>query len=85
VRNPLLYPMQHPRLTLLGLALATAVLGAGIPRLHSEFGYRVLLGDEHPSVKTLDSVIETFGGGLPLRIVWECGADQPCQTLAGAA
>ena len=42
--------MQHPRLTLLGLALTTVLLAGGLPRLHSEYGYRVLLGDEHPSV-----------------------------------
>ncbi len=77
--------MQHPRFTLLGLALTTVLLAGGLPRLHSEYGYRVLLGDEHPSVTALDSIIASFGGGLPLTIAWECGLDQPCATLTSNA
>ncbi|MBW2361117.1 MAG: MMPL family transporter [Deltaproteobacteria bacterium] len=77
-----LLALRRPRLTLLCLLLTTMLFAGGLPRLRSEFGYRVLLGDDHPSVKTLDAIIATFGGGLPLTIAWECGPQLPCATLA---
>ena len=73
--------LTYPKITLLVLALITVVLGVGLTRLRTEFGYRVLIGDDHPSIETLDSFIEQFGGGLPLRILWECGDGHPCQTI----
>ena len=73
--------LSYPKLTLLVVALVTAVLGVGLTRLRTEFGYRVLIGDEHPSVRALDAFIAQFGGGLPARIAWECGEGQPCNTV----
>jgi predicted RND superfamily exporter protein len=61
--------------------LVTAVLAAGLPGLRTEFGYRVLVGDEPPSVQALDALIEQFGGGMPVQIVWECGSAMPCATV----
>jgi predicted RND superfamily exporter protein len=72
--------LTYPKLTLLAVALVTAVLGVGLTRLRTEFGYRVLVGDDHPSIRTLDSFIEQFGGGMPFYIVWECGEGHPCNT-----
>lgn len=46
--------------------------------MHTEFGYRVLLGDDHPAVRTLDGLLAEFGGGLPLWLAWECGDGHPC-------
>ncbi len=60
------------------LVFATGVLALGLPRVHPEFGYRVLIGDDHPAVRSLDGFIERFGGGLPIQIGWECGEGLPC-------
>jgi predicted RND superfamily exporter protein len=67
-----------PRTTLAILLAITAVLGMGVPQVRTEFGYRVLIGDEHPSIQTLDALIEQFGGGLPVQIAWDCGIGLPC-------
>lgn len=75
------FALRHPRRTLLAVSTVSLLLAAGLPNLHSEYGYRVLLGDDHPSVLSLDSIITTFGGGLPLKIVWECGPGRPCASL----
>ncbi|MEE8550995.1 MAG: hypothetical protein V3T08_07035, partial [Gemmatimonadota bacterium] len=73
--------LAHPRVTLLVLALITAGFAAGLPRLRTEFGTRVLIGDEHPSIQALDALIERYGGGLPVLIVWSCGQGQPCDSV----
>jgi predicted RND superfamily exporter protein len=73
--------LRYPKLTLLAVVLITAVLGVGLTRLRTEFGYRVLIGNDHPSIRTLDAFIEQFGGGFPLYIVWECGDRLPCDTV----
>ena len=73
--------LSYPKTTLLVVALITAVLGVGLMRLRTEFGYRVLIGDSHPSIRALDSLIAQFGGGLPVRIAWECGEGKPCRSV----
>jgi predicted RND superfamily exporter protein len=75
--------LAYPRVTLLLLAVITASLAAGLPQLRTEFGYRVLIGDDHPSVRALDELIARFGGGLPLVIAWECGDGWPCESAFG--
>jgi predicted RND superfamily exporter protein len=77
--------LTYPKLTLLVVGLVTAVLGVGLTRLRTEFGYRVLIGDSHPSVVTLDRMIERFGGGLPIQIAWECGEGHPCDNVFDGA
>ena len=42
---------------LLVLALITSGLGYGLTRLRTEFGYRVLIGDDHPAIERLDRLI----------------------------
>jgi hypothetical protein len=50
----------------------------GIPRIEPAFGFRVLIGDDHPAIQALDQMIEEFSGGLPVLIAWQCGEDYPC-------
>lgn len=73
--------LRFPKLTFLILLAITVVLGAGVLRVRTEYGYRVLLGDEHPSIRVLDELIERYGGGLPITIAWECGPTQPCDDV----
>ena len=72
----------YPKTTMIILLAITAVLAAGLPRVRTEFGYRVLVGDDHPSIQALDALIAQFGGGLPLQIGWTCGGERtrPCAT-----
>lgn len=80
------FSLLHPRVVGLALLAVTLLLATGLPRLRTEFGYRVLIGDEHPSIQRLDEFIERFGGGYPIRIVWGCEptARGPCQTVFDA-
>ena len=72
------YCVDRPKQTLLIMFTITMLLGFGLPKLHSEFGFRVLVGDGHPSIVALDEFIQNFGGGLPVQIAWECGVGKPC-------
>jgi len=76
--------LRAPALTALALLVITGLLGAGLLRVHTEFGYRPLLGGDHPAIQTLEGFIETYGGGFPLLIVWECGEGQPCRSALDA-
>lgn len=73
--------LRHPKTILAILGAITLGLGAGLPRVHSEYGYRVLIGDDHPSIVALDALIERFGGGFPIQIGWACGKGQPCASV----
>ena len=73
--------LRSPKVTLFILLVITGFLGAGVPHVRSEYGYRVLLGDDHPSIRNLDRFIERYGGGLPILIVWECGQNRPCENV----
>ncbi len=73
--------LTHPRGTLALLLALTAMFALGIPRVRSEFGYRVLIGDAHPAIQALDGFIEKFGGGFPVQIAWECGSGFPCESV----
>jgi predicted RND superfamily exporter protein/signal transduction histidine kinase len=73
--------LRFPKATLSILLLITAVLAVGVTRVRSEYGYRVLLGDDHPSIRILDEFIERYGGGLPIIIAWECGPGLPCSDV----
>ncbi len=70
--------LDYPKTTLAILSAVTLMLAAGLPRVRSEFGYRVLIGDDHPAVQRLDRFIEKFGGGFPIQIAWECGPGFAC-------
>lgn len=72
--------LRNPRLTAVVLLATTVAFCLGLPKLHSEYGYRPLLGGSHPSIEKLEEFIEIFGGGFPLLIVWECGPKHPCST-----
>ena len=54
--------LAYPKLTVAILAAITVALGAGLPKVRTEFGYRVLLGDTHDSIQRLDALIDQFGG-----------------------
>ena len=62
---------------LLVLALITSGLGYGLTRLRTEFGYRVLIGDDHPAIERLDRLIAHFGGGLPVHVAWSAAPGTP--------
>jgi hypothetical protein len=63
------------------LAGVTVILGAGTTRVEQAFGFRVLVGEDHPAIQALDSLVAEYSGGFPVRIVWECGPQQPCETV----
>jgi hypothetical protein len=73
--------LAYPQAAIALLLAVTVALCAGLPRVESAYGYRVLVGDAHPSIRSLDALIEQFGGGLPVQIAWECGAGAPCQDV----
>jgi predicted RND superfamily exporter protein len=73
--------LTYPKTTIAILLVVTAILGAGLPNVRSEYGYRVLVGDDYPSIQALDALIEQFGGGLPVQIAWECGPGRPCANV----
>lgn len=77
--------LRAPAVTAGVLLAVTVALGAGLLRVHTEFGYRPLLGGDHPSIETLERFIETYGGGFPLLIVWECGEGEPCRSALDAS
>jgi predicted RND superfamily exporter protein/signal transduction histidine kinase len=76
--------LEFPKTTLAVLFVVTVILAAGLPKVRPEFGYRVLIGDDHPAVQRLDGFIEKFGGGLPIQIGWECGPGLPCKNVFDA-
>ena len=73
--------LDHPLGVLVLLSLITLAFAGQIPELKTEFGYRPLLGEEHPSIQVLDGFIERFGGGFPVQIVWSCSEVPHCQTI----
>jgi predicted RND superfamily exporter protein len=73
--------LTHPLATLAALAALTAVLGAGIPRLSTDVGYRSLLGSDHPAVARFDAFLERFDGGFPLAAVWSCAETSRCTSV----
>ena len=73
--------LRRPRLTLVALLGLSIALGFGVPRVTPAFGFRVLVGDDHPAIQTLDDMIEEFSGGLPVQIAWQCGPGHPCQNV----
>ena len=60
------FSLRRPWLTLGILLAITAVLGVGVPKVKQAYGYRVQIGEHHPSVQNLNSLIEEFSGGLPI-------------------
>ena len=48
------FSLRRPWLTLAILLAITVGLGLGLPKLETKYGYRVLVGDEHPSIQSLD-------------------------------
>ena len=85
MRSPLSWftevSLGHPVRVLVLLSLITLAFAGQIPKLRTEFGYRPLLGEEHPSIQVLDGFIERFGGGFPVQIVWSCSESPHCQTI----
>ena len=75
------FSLRRPWLTLAILLAITAVLGVGVPKVKPAFGFRVLIGEDHPTIRDLDSMVAEFSGGLPIQIAWECGAGQPCDSV----
>lgn len=77
--------IDHPRVVLALVLLATGVFAIGALRVRAEFGYRVLIGDDHPSIRRLDSLVSVFGGGIPILLSWRCDDGAPCEDVFGPA
>jgi len=75
------FSLEHPRAHLALLAGATLLLALGVPKVQPEYGYRVLIGDEHPAIQSLDAIIAEFGGGLPVQIGWSCEGASICKNV----
>ncbi|MDQ6964510.1 MAG: efflux RND transporter permease subunit, partial [Mariprofundales bacterium] len=60
-RNPLLTPLRHRGVTLLGLALLTLVLSFGLPYLEIDSGFSSLVSDDNPDKKAYQQVVQEFG------------------------
>ena len=75
--------LASPRAVVALVVLATCLLLLGAPGSQVEFGYRPLVGSEHPSIRRLESFVERYGGGFPVQIAWECGSGHPCSTALG--
>ncbi len=73
--------LGHPVRVLVLLSLFTLAFAGQLPKLRTEFGYRPLLGEEHPSIQVLDGFIERFGGGFPVQIAWSCRQSPHCETI----
>jgi len=73
--------LRYPGRVAAGLAVVTLILGAALPGLRPEFGYRVLLGGDHPAIQRLEGVMDAYGGGFPGYIVWRCGDGAPCDSV----
>jgi hypothetical protein len=73
--------LRRPALVLLALSLLTSAFAGQLPGLRTEFGYRPLLGEEHPSIQALDRFIERFGGGFPVQIAWSCPGNPRCESV----
>ncbi|NRA02751.1 MAG: hypothetical protein HRU00_09150 [Myxococcales bacterium] len=79
------FSLRRPWLTLAVLLVITGVLGAGLPKVKPAYGFRVLVGSDQPAIQALSSLVEQFSGSDPVRIAWECGAGQPCETVFDVA
>ena len=75
------FSLRRPWLTLTLLLAITVGLGAGMSGIQPGYGARVLIGENHPAIRNLDSMIEQYAGGNPLLIAWECGPGHPCQSV----
>ena len=42
--------LDYPKSSLATIVAITIVLGFGMTRLYTEFGYRVLIGESHPAI-----------------------------------
>ncbi len=73
--------LGYPVWVLVLLSLFTLAFACQLPKLRTEFGYRPLLGEEHPSIQVLDGFIERFGGGFPVQIAWSCRESRHCETI----
>ena len=65
------FSLRRPWLTLGVLLAVTGVLAVGLPRVKPAYGFRVLVGPDHPAIQALDSLVNEFAGGYPVRIAWE--------------
>ena len=79
------FSLRRPWLTLAVLLVITGVLAEGLPKVKPAYGFRVLIGSDHPAIQALDSLIEEFAGGHPVRIAWECGPGNRPQTRQPAS
>lgn len=72
--------LARPLLAAVLLAALTLGAASQLAQVRTEFGYRPLLGAQHPSIVALEGLIDRFGGGFPVRVAWHCGPEAPCQS-----
>jgi uncharacterized protein len=64
-------PVSHPWLALLGLAIVTAGLGAGIARVEFDASTERVFPEGHPAVVTYSDFRDAFGGDESIVVVFE--------------
>ena len=75
------FSLSHRGVTVAVLAVITIGFMSQLPSLSTETGYRAYLGEDHPTIETLESFIEGFGGGLPMAAVWSCRDTDQCESV----
>ena len=76
--------IDRPRAVLAVLAGVSVLAALGLTRFELAHGSRVLVGSDHPSMVRLDRFVETFRGGLPELVAWECSDETTCNAALDA-
>jgi hypothetical protein len=71
--------VRSPRLTLLGTLVLLAFAGYSAYRAELLVGIHANIGADHPSVRELEAFLDTFGGGYPVLIAYECARPEACR------
>ncbi|NNL85720.1 MAG: MMPL family transporter [Myxococcales bacterium] len=77
--------LNHPVWIGLALLAATSFFAAGLARIETAVGYRAFLGEEHPALRALDRLADTFGAGYGMAAVWRCGPSEACDDVFDAS
>ncbi|MHB8781750.1 MAG: efflux RND transporter permease subunit, partial [Candidatus Geothermincolia bacterium] len=62
---------KRPWAVLIGIVAVTVVMVLGMTRITSNFDFKVMLPDEAPSVRALDTIDSEFGGTFEERVLLE--------------
>jgi hypothetical protein len=76
--------LTYPRTVLALIAAISIALAPGLAKVKPAYGYRVLIGNEHPAIRTLTEMTERFGGGLSVLVGWTCDDTDFCREVLDA-